>query len=57
MENVGIKPAASVVRPGAFGAIAALALLGFYLGIITIAQGWGHAVEQLGEDLPSSTPS
>ncbi|MBI4491638.1 MAG: heavy metal translocating P-type ATPase [Chloroflexi bacterium] len=37
-------------RPFAFGLLAALALLGFYLGVITLAQGWTHAVQQLGED-------
>ena len=33
-----------------FGALAALALLVFYLGIITIAQDWAHALQQLGKD-------
>jgi hypothetical protein len=32
------------------GAVGAAALLGLYLGIITIAQGADHAVEQLGMD-------
>jgi hypothetical protein len=36
----------------AFGVLAALALVAFYLGIVTLAQGWGHAVQQLGDDLP-----
>lgn len=37
-------------RPGVYGVLAALALLAFYLGIITLAQGWSHAIEQLVED-------
>jgi hypothetical protein len=37
-------------RPVAYGVLAALALLAFYLGIITLAQGWAHAVAQLLED-------
>jgi hypothetical protein len=38
------------LRPIVFGLLGALGLLGFYLGIITLAQGWGHALQQLGED-------
>lgn len=38
------------LRPIAFGLLAALGLLAFYLGIITLAQGWGHALQQLGDD-------
>ena len=30
--------------------LAALGLLAFYLGIITLAQGWGHATQQLADD-------
>ena len=37
-------------RPAALGASAALGLVVFYLGIITLAQGWAHAIEQLVED-------
>jgi YHS domain-containing protein len=37
-------------RPIAFGLLAVLGLLTFYLGIITLAQGWGHAVQQLADD-------
>ncbi|MBI3964991.1 MAG: hypothetical protein HY329_05085 [Chloroflexi bacterium] len=37
-------------RAGAFGLLAALGLLIFYLTIITLAQGWGHAVEQFATD-------
>ncbi len=33
-----------------FGLLAAFGLLAFYLGIITLAQGWGHATEQLVDD-------
>ena len=36
--------------PIAGGLLASLGLLGFYLGLITLAQGWGHAVQQLAED-------
>ncbi len=34
------------------GALAAAALLGAYLGIISLAQGPGHAIEQLTADAP-----
>ncbi len=37
-------------RPLIFGLLAALGLLVFYLGIITLAQGWGHAIQQLADD-------
>ena len=40
----------SQLRPLVFGLLAAFALLVFYLGTITLAQGWGHAVEQLVAD-------
>jgi hypothetical protein len=40
----------SVWRPVTLGLLAAAALLVFYLGLITLAQGWGHALQQLGED-------
>jgi hypothetical protein len=39
-----------LVPPIIFGLLAALGLLAFYLGTITLAQGWDHAVEQLGID-------
>ncbi|MBI2939223.1 MAG: hypothetical protein HYY04_02200 [Chloroflexi bacterium] len=39
-----------VMRGLAFGLLASLGLLAFYLGVITLAQGWGHALQQLGED-------
>lgn len=37
-------------RPAALGLLAGVGLLAFYLGVITLAQGWTHAVAQLGED-------
>lgn len=37
-------------RPLAFGLLAVGGLLTFYLGIITLAQGWGHAFQQLNDD-------
>ncbi len=40
----------SFQRPLLFGLLAALGLLAFYLGIITLAQGWGHALGQLAAD-------
>lgn len=40
----------TLVRPIIFGLLAALGLLAFYLGTITLAQGWGHAIEQLTTD-------
>ena len=39
-----------LLRPLAFGLLAVLGLLALYLGIITLAQGWGHAIEQLVDD-------
>ncbi len=42
---------AAIRRPVAFGLLAAAALIGFYLGIITLAQGRTHAFEQLGQDV------
>ncbi len=40
----------SFVRPILFGLLAALGLLTFYLGIITLAQGWEHTIEQFADD-------
>ncbi len=40
----------SLWRPLTFGLLAASGLLVFYLGTITLAQGWGHATEQLLDD-------
>lgn len=39
-----------LLRPIAFGLLAMLGLLTFYLAIITLAQGWSHALEQLADD-------
>lgn len=36
--------------PLATGLLASVALLGFYLGVITLAQDWAHAARQLIED-------
>jgi copper chaperone CopZ len=38
-------------KPLLTGPLAALALLGLYLGLITLAQGWDHALEQFDIDL------
>jgi cation transport ATPase len=37
-------------RPFAAACFAVAGLLGFYLGVITLAQGWSHAVQQLSAD-------
>ncbi|MHB1414771.1 MAG: heavy-metal-associated domain-containing protein, partial [Chloroflexota bacterium] len=37
-------------RPALVGVLAAGGLLAFYLGVITLAQGWEHATQQLSED-------
>ena len=39
-----------LLGPLLWGLAAATALLVFYLGLITVAQGWGHALQQLIED-------
>jgi uncharacterized membrane protein YiaA len=38
------------LRPIVYGVLGALGLIAFYLGLITLAQGWSHATEQLAED-------
>ena len=38
------------LKPLLAGLGAVLGLLTIYLGIITLAQGWGHAIQQLRED-------
>jgi cation transport ATPase len=38
------------VGPFLFGALAVASLLSLYLGLLTLAQGWSHAIEQLQED-------
>lgn len=45
-----VAAGASLLRPITFGLLAVLGLLVFYLGIITLAQGWGHAIQQLADD-------
>lgn len=39
-------------RAAGAGVVAGVALLGLYLGIITLAQGPQHALEQFGDDAP-----
>jgi hypothetical protein len=38
------------LKPLLWGLVAATLLVGFYLGIITLAQDWAHARDQLGAD-------
>ena len=45
-----VRQAGFPTRPLAFGLLAALGLFGFYLGVITFAQGWNHALQQLVDD-------
>jgi hypothetical protein len=45
-------PARPLRRSIAFGALASLGLLVFYVGTIGLVQDWGHAFAQLGEDAP-----
>jgi len=40
----------ALLSPIALGVLAALGLLAFYVGIITLAQGWAHALGQLTDD-------
>ncbi len=37
-------------RPMGYGLLAGAGLLAFYLGVLTLAQGWAHAVRQLNAD-------
>ena len=37
-------------RPLTLGSVAAIALVGLYLGLISLAQGWTHASEQIAGD-------
>ena len=46
------RPRSLPVRTIAVGVLAAVALLATYLGIISLAQGPGHALEQLASDAP-----
>ena len=41
-----------VSRPAVVGPVAALVLLGVYLGLISLAQGWDHALQQFEQDRP-----
>jgi hypothetical protein len=56
MDASVVKPRVALPRqsvslsPIAYGLLAALGLLVFYLGIITLAQGWSHAIQQLADD-------
>lgn len=50
VERRGFSLPSWLKRPIAFGLLAALGLLAFYLGVITLAQGWKHAIDQLAED-------
>jgi hypothetical protein len=47
---VAPPPARLWLRPLVAGLLAAAALLGFYLGVITLAQDWSHALDQLRAD-------
>jgi copper chaperone CopZ len=50
-ESTAAAPlAAPSLRPIAVGALAAAGLLALYLGLITLAQGWAHAAQQLADD-------
>ncbi len=40
-----------LLKAALFGALAAIGLVTFYLGTITLAQSWGHALQQLAEDV------
>jgi hypothetical protein len=42
--------AAPLLRPLIAGTLAVIGLLAFYLSIITLAQGWAHAMDQLIND-------
>lgn len=44
------SPLHPAIMPVLGGLGAVLGLLTVYLGIITLAQGWGHAIQQLGDD-------
>ena len=48
--SITAGPSRALLRPAVFGLLASLGLLAFYLGIITLAQGWGHALGQLADD-------
>lgn len=48
---LGAAPRRAPLRPVIVGALAASVLFGLYLGLVTLAQGWQHAIELLAEDL------
>jgi len=54
MESLNARTTSSEqnrpMRPILFGGLASLALLIFYMSIITLAQSWEHAIEQLTAD-------
>ena len=50
LPRLAIGRRTTLAKPLAFGLLGALGLLGFYLGLIGLAQGWQHAVDQLVED-------
>ncbi|MBM2827055.1 MAG: hypothetical protein HW403_1119 [Dehalococcoidia bacterium] len=39
-----------LLRPLVYSLLGAMGLLGFYMGVITLAQSWPHALQQLAED-------
>ena len=48
-----IEPLRTLVsRPAVVGPVAALVLLAIYLGLISLAQGWDHALQQFEQDRP-----
>jgi copper chaperone CopZ len=49
-DAVAAPGSSPLLRAVAFGALAAGGLLAFYLGTITLAQGWTHAAQQLADD-------
>ena len=53
IEGVPVRPSTDhsiQLKPFAIAALAMAGLMGFYLGIITWAQGWDHATQQLADD-------
>jgi copper chaperone CopZ len=51
LDDAVVAPgSAPLRRPVVLGALAASGLLAFYLGVITLAQGWAHATQQLADD-------
>ena len=50
VRTSGASTAKQLIWPILGAAAGSLGLLTFYLGLITLAQGWQHALEQLGQD-------